>query len=135
MRIASRICYVLAAACTVTFVALLVTDAGGNLFALFLVLALIGVGLGFQLDGAYKKRERKRQQIQVPEDPEAGEKRQAVLIYNATAATTQTVGRTRAGGLGSSYDGAFGAMSGAQRYGVISTLAKDLKHDESEHRD
>ena len=135
MRIASRICYILAAACVITMVVLLVTDIGGNLFALFLVLALICAGLGFQLDGAYKKRERKRQNIQTPEDPEAGEKRKAVLIYNATAATTQTVASSKAGGLGSSYDGAFGTMSGTQKYGVLSTLAKDLKHEDAENRD
>ena len=127
MRIASRIFYLLAALCLVTFLVLLISDRGGNLFALFLVLLLICLGVGFQLDGAYKKREQKRQGLVTPQDPNAGEMKQAVLTYNATAATTQTVGSTKSGGLGSSYDGAFGSMSGTQKYGVLTTLADDLK--------
>mgnify|MGYP007101853039 CR=1 FL=1 len=127
MRIASRVFYLLAAFCLVTFVGLLVADVEGNLFALFLVLMLICLGVGFQLDGAYKKREQKRQGAEPPEDPNAGAMKQAVLTYNATAATTQTVGSAKGGGLGSSYDGAFGPMSGTQKYGVLTTLADDLK--------
>ena len=130
MRIASRIFYLLAALCLVTFVGLLVADAGGNLFALFLVLTLICLGVGFQLDGAYKKRERKRQGIAEPQDPSAGELKQAVLTYNATAASTQASIGSRAGpgsGLGSTYDAGIGSMSNTQKYGVLTTLADDLK--------
>lgn len=128
MRIASRIFYLLAALCLVTFIVLLVSDTGGNLFALFLVLLLICLGMGFQLDSAAKKREQKRQGLEEPQDPDASRKKQAVLMYNATAATTQAnIGNAKAGGMGSSFDAGLGNMSGTQKYGVLSTLADDLK--------